>query len=58
MERWLFPVLTPLAAALFVVVVAGGLGGIFTLTGENGAIVIGMGLVLGVPLVGWYLVRR
>ena len=38
MERWLIPLLTPLLAAVFIVVVAGGLGGIFTLTGENGAI--------------------
>ncbi|MBI4298800.1 MAG: hypothetical protein HY666_03475 [Chloroflexi bacterium] len=63
MERWLLPLSIPLGAALFVVVVGGGLGGIFTLLAETslgnyGAIVIGIGLVVSVPAVGWYLTRR
>ncbi|MBI2166448.1 MAG: hypothetical protein HYU29_08640 [Chloroflexi bacterium] len=48
----------PLGAALFVVVVAGGLGSIFSVLGGNGAIVIGVALAVGVPLAGALLTRR
>ena len=50
------PLLLPLAAALFIVVWAGGLGVIFmvlndTALEEWGAVIIGMALVVGVPSV-------
>lgn len=57
------PVIVPLAAVLSIIVVAGGLGAIFTALnetalGEYGAIIIGIALVVGVPSIGAYLASR
>ncbi len=56
MSRPPLPVLLPIAALLFIVIIGGGLGGSFILlnkTGleEKGAIIVGLALVIGVPAV-------
>ena len=56
MSRPPLPVLLPIAALLFIVIIGGGLGATFIFlnkTGleEKGAIVIGLVLVVGVPAV-------
>ena len=56
MKRPPLPILIPLASILFIVLWGGGLGATFIFVGKAGAeqwgaVFIGLGLVLGVPLV-------
>ena len=56
------PFILPLAAVLFIVLWAGGIGVLFILlnstgAGEWGAVGIGVALVIGVPTVGALLTR-
>ncbi len=60
MRRPPLPLILPLLAVLFIVIVGGGLGVSFILldkTGleEWGSIIVGMALVIGVPIVGGLL---
>ena len=60
MSGFRMSMLLPIIAVLFVVVWAGGLGVIFILlnetgAGEWGAIVIGLGVVVGVPAIAGFL---
>ena len=54
------PLILPLLSILFIVILGGGLGVSFILLdktglGEWGAIIVGMALVIGVPIVGGLL---
>jgi hypothetical protein len=62
MQRFLLAVLFPLLAIITIATYAGGLGVIFmvleeTMHSENGVIVLGLALVIGVPTVA-YLAER
>lgn len=58
MKRIPLPLLLPVGAAMFLATVGGGLGVLFMVLGERAAIVIGVLLAAGVPLVGALLARR
>ena len=45
-------------AGIFVLVVGGGLGTIFTLAGVNGTIIIGLAIVILSPIVAGLLARK
>ncbi|MCH9037706.1 MAG: hypothetical protein IH860_10390, partial [Chloroflexi bacterium] len=50
--------LLPIMGGVFVLVVAGLLGTVFTLVGTLGTIIIGMSIVLLSPMVAGVLIRR
>jgi hypothetical protein len=57
-DRGVLTLLLPLGAVLFIATGMAVLGTVFTLTGNIGAITIGLLLVLGVPVLGALLSRR
>ncbi|MEE9247116.1 MAG: hypothetical protein V3U79_00255 [Dehalococcoidia bacterium] len=58
MDRVPSILLLPIMGGVFVLVVAGLLGTIFTLVGTWGTIVIGLAIVLLSPIVAGTLIRR
>ena len=50
--------LLPIMAGLFVLVVAGLLGTVFTLVGTIGTMIIGLAIVLLSPMVAGVLIKR
>ena len=58
MDRIPSSILLPLMAGIFVLIVGGGLGVVFTLAGENGTIIIGLAIVVLSPVVAGLLVRK
>jgi len=54
----LLPIILPLGAALLVATIMTTLGIIFILTGEWGAITIGLLIVVTIPTVGSFLSRQ
>jgi len=57
MDRIPSSLLLPLMAGIFVLVVGGGLGVIFTLAGIMGTIIIGLAIVVLSPLIAFWLAR-
>ncbi|MCH7997160.1 MAG: hypothetical protein IIB11_05225 [Chloroflexi bacterium] len=58
MDRVPSILLLPIMGGLFVLVVAGLLGTVFTLVGTLGTIIIGLSIVLLSPMVAGVLIRR
>ncbi|MEE9199625.1 MAG: hypothetical protein V3U26_07520 [Dehalococcoidia bacterium] len=58
MERMPSILLLPILGGLFVLVVAGGLGVIFSVLGDEATIGIGLAIVAVAPIIGSLLVRR
>lgn len=58
MDRVPSILLLPIMGGVFVLVVAGLLGTVFTLVGTLGTIIIGMSIVLLSPMVAGVLIRR
>ena len=58
MDRVPSILLLPIMAGLFVLVVAGLLGTVFTLVGTIGTIIIGLAIVLLSPMVAGVLIKR
>ncbi|MCH8088830.1 MAG: hypothetical protein IH955_02310 [Chloroflexi bacterium] len=58
MDRIPSILLLPIMGGVFVLVVAGLLGTVFTLVGTLGTIIIGMSIVLLSPMVAGVLIRR
>ena len=48
----------PILSGVFVLIVGGGLGVIFTLAGNNGTIGIGLGIVVLSPIVAAAILKR
>ena len=57
MDRIPSSLLLPLMAGIFVLVVGGGLGVIFTLAGIMGTIIIGLAIVILSPIIAFWLAR-
>lgn len=57
MDRIPSSLLLPLMAGIFVLVVGGGLGVIFTLAGIMGTIIIGLAIVILSPIVAFWLAK-
>ncbi|MFQ5933395.1 MAG: hypothetical protein ACE5KI_01980 [Dehalococcoidia bacterium] len=59
MEKLLSIIGVPILGGVFVLIVAGGLGTIFSALGNEATIGIGLGIVIASPIVaGWLLSRR
>lgn len=48
----------PILAGIFVLIVAGGLGTIFSVVGNSGTIGIGLGIVVLAPIVAAAILKR
>lgn len=57
MDRIPSSLLLPLMAGIFVLVVGGGLGVIFTLAGIMGTIIIGLAIVILSPIIAFWLAK-
>ncbi len=57
MDRIPSSILLPLMAGIFVLVVGGGLGVIFTLAGIMGTIIIGLAIVILSPIIAFWLAK-
>ncbi len=57
MDRIPSSILLPLMAGIFVLIVGGGLGVIFTLAGIMGTIIIGLAIVILSPIIAFWLAK-
>ena len=57
MDRIPSSLLLPLMAGIFVLVVGGGLGAIFTIAGIMGTIIIGLAIVVLSPIIAFWLAQ-
>lgn len=57
MDRIPSSLLLPLMAGIFVLVIGGGLGVIFTLAGIMGTIIIGLAIVVLSPIIAFWLAK-
>ena len=57
MDRIPSSLLLPLMSGIFVLVVGGGLGVIFTLAGIMGTIIIGLAIVILSPIIAFWLAK-
>ena len=57
MDRIPSSLLLPIMAGIFVLVVGGGLGVIFTLAGIMGTIIIGLAIVILSPIIAFWLAK-
>lgn len=57
MDRIPSSLLLPIMAGLFVLIVGGGLGVIFTIAGIMGTIIIGLAIVVLSPIIAFWLAK-